>query len=209
MEKPRIINRWLIRVSFNSLPASPNPCGGTTALKEGVRGWASRPARNGKGGAGPPSLLACFVRFAHGKMVGGGGLIHLLISHGGILVRYYGALHFERTMKSLASKKTDWVRIAFILKVHGQLTPNQISATFSQAWPSRSRSSREVAQILTSYRKKGFYLVAKYSKGNDHFTIWHFDEQLPEIPTSTLKRWKTQLIPYGDEWLNYVQTLIL
>jgi hypothetical protein len=33
------------------------------------RGW-SRPAQDRKGGAGPPSVFACSVRFAHKKIEG-------------------------------------------------------------------------------------------------------------------------------------------
>lgn len=64
MEKPRIINRWLIRVSFNSLSASPNPCGGTTALKEGVRGMSVKTGSKREGGDWPPfpSRLFCSLR---------------------------------------------------------------------------------------------------------------------------------------------------
>ena len=97
-------------------------------------------------------------------------------------------------MKSLASKKTDWVRIAFILDQIGQLPPAEIANVFCKAWPTRSRSSREIAQIIKCYRSNGFEMVGTYSKGHEHFKIYAFVGELPPIPKSTHKRWK-QIIP--------------
>jgi len=98
-------------------------------------------------------------------------------------------------MKSLASKRTDWVRIAFILRQLGDMPPAEISNVFCKAWPTRSRSSREVAQIIRCYRSNGFEVVEFYSKGEDHFKIYTFYGDLPDIPKSTLKRWRREIIP--------------
>jgi hypothetical protein len=99
-----------------------------------------------------------------------------------------------KSMKSLASKKTDWVRIAFILSQLGELPPAEISNVFCKAWPTRSRSSREVAQIIKCYRSNGFELVGKVSIGHHHSKIYAFVGELPPIPKSTRKRW-VQIIP--------------
>jgi hypothetical protein len=98
-------------------------------------------------------------------------------------------------MKSLASKKTDWVRIAFILRQLGDLPPAEISNVFCKAWPTRSRSSREIAQIMRCYRSNGFEVVELYSNDHTHFKIYTFYGDLPSIPKSTLKRWRREIIP--------------
>jgi hypothetical protein len=102
-------------------------------------------------------------------------------------------------LKSLASKRTDWVRIAFILKLHGEMQPSEISHVFCKAWPTRSRSSREVAQIMTAYRRHGFVVMDKHSIGNDHFKMYGFVGTIPNIPRTTLGRWRKQINPYGVE----------
>ena len=74
MEKPRMINRWLIRVSFNSLSASPNPCGGTTALKEGVRGNERQDRlETGRGGLAPLPFSPVLFASLTGRWVEGLG----------------------------------------------------------------------------------------------------------------------------------------
>lgn len=97
-------------------------------------------------------------------------------------------------MKSLASKRTDWVRIAFILRHLGELPPAEISNVFCKAWPTRSRSSREVAQIIKSYRSNGFELVGTFSNSHGAYKIYAFTGDLPQIPKSTRQRWR-EIIP--------------
>lgn len=104
--------------------------------------------------------------------------------------------HGGFSLKSLASKRTDWVRIAFILHNLGQLPPAQISNVFCKAWPTRSRSSREIAQIIKCYRSKGFELVGQFNRGHEHFKIYGFYGEMPMIPKSTRKRWEKELNPF-------------
>lgn len=109
---------------------------------------------------------------------------------------YYGALDFVKTMETTASKKKDWLRIAFILHALGPMHPEQIQFIFNQLWPTRSRSSREVAQIIICYQKKGFERLEDHKTSHRTLKIYAFNAQIPPISRNTIKRWEENINPF-------------
>ena len=99
-------------------------------------------------------------------------------------------------MESTASKKKDWVRVAFILHALGPMHPEQIQFIFNQLWPSRSRSSREVAQIIICYQKKGFERLEDHKLSHKRLKIYAFKSQFPQIARNTMNRWEQNINPF-------------
>jgi len=98
-------------------------------------------------------------------------------------------------MESTAPKKKDWVRIAFILKEMGPMHPEQILFIFNHLWSNRSRSSREVAQIIVCYQNKGFQRQADHQLSDRRLKIYSFESNMPQISRNTLKRWQENINP--------------
>jgi hypothetical protein len=98
-------------------------------------------------------------------------------------------------MESTAPKKKDWIRIAFILKELGPMHPEQIQFIFNHVWANRSRSSREVAQIIVCYQNKGFQRQKDHQLNDRKLKIYSFESNMPKISRNTLKRWKENINP--------------
>jgi len=98
-------------------------------------------------------------------------------------------------MESTASKKKDWLRIAFILKKMGPMHPEQIQFIFNHVWPNRSRSSREVAQIIVCYQNKGFQRQPDHQLSDRRLKVYSFESNMPQISRNTLKRWEENINP--------------
>jgi len=127
-------------------------------------------------------LLEAFsIRFAHKKMVGG--------------VEFKNRRLLCLFMKNLCSKKTDWVRFAFILENLGDMSAAQLSYIFNTLWPVRSRSASSTGQVLVCYKKHGFEFVTELTFGHQHLRIWTFSGTLPELNPRTKKRWNDLINP--------------
>lgn len=98
-------------------------------------------------------------------------------------------------METTAPKKKDWIRIAFILKELGPMHPEQIQFIFNHVWANRSRSSREVAQIIVCYQNKGFQRQADHQLSDRRLKVYSFESNMPQISRNTLKRWEENINP--------------
>jgi hypothetical protein len=91
---------------------------------------------------------------------------------------------------NLQKKKNDWVRIGFILEELGPQAVNELTFTFSKAFPDRSRCSGSIAALISSYRTKGFSRIYL-----NHQSIYGFHGDLPPISKTTKYRWRLKISP--------------
>lgn len=91
---------------------------------------------------------------------------------------------------NLQKKRNDWVRIGFLLEELGPQTVNELTFTFSRAFPERSRSSGSIAGMIVGHKSKGF------SRAYFQYqAVYGFHGELPNIPKSTRWRWREKISP--------------
>lgn len=91
---------------------------------------------------------------------------------------------------NLQKKKSDWVRIAYILDELGPQPIGQLTFLFCKAFPDRGRSSGSIAAVIVGHQSKGFSRI--YSTES---AIYGFYGNLPELTKATKYRWKAKISP--------------
>lgn len=85
--------------------------------------------------------------------------------------------------KLRAKKRLDWIRLGFILKVKGDLSLEQLTATFNEMFHN-GKTNREVARTMKCYSRYGFE-----SQAGSTVKLYSFNGSLPDIHPRTIQRW--------------------
>lgn len=85
--------------------------------------------------------------------------------------------------KLRVKKKLDWIRIGFILQRKGDLSLEQLTATFNEMFHN-GKTNREVSRIIHCYSRYGFE-----SQAGTSVKIYSFNGSLPDIHPRTIQRW--------------------
>ena len=93
--------------------------------------------------------------------------------------------------KLKASKRIDWIRMAFICSEHQGLNLGQIEFYLSHMFK-WSKTRREISAIIKAYRAKGFRIEDSSSESGK---IYFFEGEIQEIHPKTIQRWKIKIEP--------------
>ena len=89
--------------------------------------------------------------------------------------------------KLRSRRRLDWIRLAFILEIKGELSLDELTRVFNDMFKN-GKTNREVSRIMICYSRYGFNQLV-----NEKIKMYRFKGQLPDIHTRTINRWKEKI----------------